>query len=1354
MGKISDVVSIYSGMSNTVNLKSEFLDLTRNKNRMSGYKPIKSHREIFLKIAGSMLPIENKVHLLVGHYGTGKSHLLLMLANYFSQTLDQPELKTFFVNFDQADKTISKQVQSIRGESRYLVAIPDYDSKEDFSENLLTALEEAFQREGFNHEIDSIYKEAIRLLEAWEEESKNDVDPLYKFSAFSEILTRDYANYNSITLLKSGMNNYEKNALNVFQEIYKKLIGTNFRYNASNIVHILKDILNSEIFKKNFKGVVFLYDEFDYTLKNRRISIEVVQQFAELCKTSNQIIFIGSLHKELSAFSNEYSAADFRTVQERFKTISMRTEGLEEIVTAIVHVEKENDIFKKEVQPSLQQVYQQIGDLKRLGLFAWLTPMEIQTKIIDAVYPLHPLTMGCLLKLSTTIGSSNRTLFTFLGGEGADENNNYSYRSFINNTNLKNDHGVLNFYTTDLLIDYFQRELDINSADLRETIKKIVIAYHSSVKEFKNNQSENDLFPESETLFNRIIKLMLLFEIIGISNSEVNLLFGLNMQTMQRKNLQNALKLLVQQKIIFFNPTSKVYEFRRGTDMDWDSYIKVEKERLIENNDYNMTNDFLDVFKVSGSDIFLDAKKYNSVVNSDKRLLRRFELMKNFGKDFEEKGDYFVYLENNLLQEKNWKDSYDGVIIYIIAETEEEVKQSREIVKNNNSNYIIVVIPENPIPISEAYLNLKAALLIKQSQDYADAPIADQARLDESYIGDINKGYVKIYNDERTKYLSGRSATWFGESGQILETKPSSEQEPVNKFLKNLYKKFNNINDEEVNKTHKSISPNKKMILKDAIDRLLESGQILEIQTNFGHDKGFIRYLKNVFYNKRMLRKVKEEGVKLYCEIEKDLTKYENVFPALVDMINEINNSDKIQIINLLNKYLTAPYGLGEVALKLFFAFIIKYFGDELAFKKNPLEPGEVSIQSAQQVEDVINRKYVDSIFEKRTLDDQQKALIIEMYKKFSTEQIPVGYKPRLSEVVEKLNIWLENRTLLAKSEDFYDKKETKDFLQLLKSSQHMDNYSFMFTKLQTVSGFDQDTLLTKEIQEKIISKVLDIKKEIETKTDEIKNRVFEGFCEIFFTATKTSTDLIVAINIWYKSLDTNQTDLTASWHNNTSKQLIVNLKNTQDIDSTIYDKIPNSPDYGLGKIDFWNVNNLNVYLDKIRDGKKLIEENKILVDLPIIKVTNGEKKESAYGENVQIKYDNIEVIEISIVLPKNATEVWISHNNEDPKSASAQKLIIKKERIHKPSKLDETLNLVSTNGSGQFSKTMSVNIVDKSIGMVRERTFGFDVEKPKNFKETKSVLKNLIHKFITDKAINAKEALIALKEILRELDQ
>jgi len=502
-----------------------------------------------------------------------------------------------------------------------------------------------------------------------------------------------------------------------------------------------------------------------------------------------------------------------------------------------------------------------------------------------------------------------------------------------------------------------------------------------------------------------------------------------------------------------------------------------------------------------------------------------------------------------------------------------------------------------------------------------------------------------------------------------------------------------------------------------------------------------------------MLLKVREDGVKLVCELEKDTAKYESVFPALSDIIDEIKGSDKIQVIQLLNKYQAAPYGLGEVALELFLAFVVKYFGDELAFKKNPYELGEVSLQSFEQIEDIVNRKYSEAVFEKRSLDQYQVALMIELYKGFSNEALPAGYTPRLAEVAGKLNDWFAGLPPLARSEDFYQDQNIKSFLQLLKSSQHMDNYRFLFSELQAVCGFEKDTMLTKEVKNKIITCTKGYKKEIESKLDEVKNKVFEGFCDIFAASTKTSSDLISAIDAWYKSLDSNQTDLTASWHHNTSKQLVLHLKNTQNIEATIYEKIPGTPDYGLGKIESWNVDNVTTYLEKIRDGKKIIEENKILVDLPVVEVKNGEKNTSPYGDDVQVKFDDKNDVELTIELPGNAKEIWISYNNENPISANTQKEVIKHKKKYKPVRPNETLKLVSIDGSGHFSKLMTVQLVEKSVGMVRERTFGLDIDKPKNSKETKGLLRNLIDKFLTDKAITRQEMVTTLKEILRDFE-
>ena len=136
--------------------------------------------------------------------------------------------------------------------------------------------------------------------------------------------------------------------------------------------------------------------------------------------------------------------------------------------------------------------------------------------------------------------------------------------------------------------------------------------------------------------------------------------------------------------VFFYNDISKVYEFRTGTGIiDWKKVISVEKQQLIQSGEFDVAEGFLDIYKVSGQERFLSAKKYNSVKSTDRQLLRAFEMVKDFGQKKElEDGtsiDYFDYCERELFENRFWKDSYDGVVIYIIVETNDDIKQAKKL---------------------------------------------------------------------------------------------------------------------------------------------------------------------------------------------------------------------------------------------------------------------------------------------------------------------------------------------------------------------------------------------------------------------------------------------------------------------------------------------------------------------------------------------------------------------------------------------------------------------------------------------------------------------------------------------------
>ena len=151
MAKIKEVLDIQRSYSTQVELRSEYFDLERREERMTHYKPIKAHRAAFERIAEGLYRQNNKrSYILSGSFGTGKSHLLMMAASYFSSPSSTPEMKKFFDNYDLAEQEEevkdkkAAQLRNLRSEGEFLVSICDYASP-DFETNLLRAIRETLE---------------------------------------------------------------------------------------------------------------------------------------------------------------------------------------------------------------------------------------------------------------------------------------------------------------------------------------------------------------------------------------------------------------------------------------------------------------------------------------------------------------------------------------------------------------------------------------------------------------------------------------------------------------------------------------------------------------------------------------------------------------------------------------------------------------------------------------------------------------------------------------------------------------------------------------------------------------------------------------------------------------------------------------------------------------------------------------------------------------------------------------------------------------------------------------------------------------------------------------------------------
>ena len=117
MAKTADLVKLKTGYANFVELKSAFEEAQENADRMAMYRPTRAHRRAFERLSqGLYQPNDKKFYLLSGSYGTGKSHLSLMFANFLSRSSGASEIKGFYDNYEKLDPEKTKTLRNIRND--------------------------------------------------------------------------------------------------------------------------------------------------------------------------------------------------------------------------------------------------------------------------------------------------------------------------------------------------------------------------------------------------------------------------------------------------------------------------------------------------------------------------------------------------------------------------------------------------------------------------------------------------------------------------------------------------------------------------------------------------------------------------------------------------------------------------------------------------------------------------------------------------------------------------------------------------------------------------------------------------------------------------------------------------------------------------------------------------------------------------------------------------------------------------------------------------------------------------------------------------------------------------------------
>ena len=124
----------------------------------------------------------------------------------------------------------------------------------------------------------------------------------------------------------------------------------------------------------------------------------------------------------------------------------------------------------------------------------------------------------------------------------------------------------MNLYTPDRLYEYLANGLSSDDRELRETIRDIVRDYENSRRELNriaNVDAELKILLLDDSEIDRVLKMVLLFQIVGIDTRSENLAFALYMTTEAEKGaLPESADELVSRGVLWLDKAAKAYRIQ------------------------------------------------------------------------------------------------------------------------------------------------------------------------------------------------------------------------------------------------------------------------------------------------------------------------------------------------------------------------------------------------------------------------------------------------------------------------------------------------------------------------------------------------------------------------------------------------------------------------------------------------------------------------------------------------------------------------------------------------------------------------------------------------------------------------
>lgn len=1121
MSRLKDIVKINKKFQKSINMRLDYNQL----DKIQSYIPTRASMQVLKQYLYQISQNKgDKSTILIGPYGKGKSHLLLVLLALVSRAnislqignrsddidvqkavRDSIESGNSVADRQEVIKALVEKVryvdsdagdyaeQLVKSQRPYLPVLVS-NTNGDLGKAFLLALKEGLERDGLEALVPHTYfDEAISTIVQWKAKY---VDTYEKFKKYLREEKIEEAAF--MKCLKK----YDEKALIFFQEIYPKLTsgGVFEPMVQMDVMTLYKSVNETLCTEYGYGGIVLVFDEFSkfvegYPKERFSGAMEQLQNICELANhTKEQALHVILVaHKAMKEYKNilpkevinAYTGVEGRIGEIRF-TVSLQN-SYELIQNAIY---KEEALFEKEVAVTEKFRCVQSESYVLPYFHSAFSKEEFETIVMRGCFPLTPVAAYLLLKISEKAVQNERTVFTFIAHE-----ERYSMAHFIQEQRemdsmyvtagriydyfssiFKNDNSNVTFHNEWLKAEYALSRINAKEKVEQDVHLQVNLQHSRYTAEVKNVQAESE---------KEVIKTVALIRMVGkqddmLAKDDV-IRLGAGLELEEYKRVMECLK---REQILLFRSRTHTYSFKNNIGVD------IEKEiNQVKNVRFQKINLCAELEKVSELEYELP-KRYNQKYTMTRYFRYQFMTVENFLRL--SKAEYL------------FEDKFaDGKIIALVKTEEVFTEEIIAHLKQLEDERIVVIEPREIFSQEDNLKKILAIRYLKADEEFLEHNKALEQELnlyEEDLLFEVNAALEQYYLP-----LHGNCTVLYGTKQYKTEAENMQKVDSrFNQLLSHICEQYYcyapRINNELINKRQLTTQ------MKKARTRIIE---------NILGEKNFSVYCKGTTPEATIFRAVFVKTGLVKLRDEEKILSYEKD-EGVLEVLEEIRRfmegaAGKKQCFSLLYDILQGKkFGVRKGILPLYLSYGFSLWTETPVIYLGAKEV-QLDVRTIENINQSPEQYYL--YMEKQTVEKEKylaglERLFLDMDRKWEEKK---KNKNRLLLLSDSIHNWYcslpQCSTVFSIPEESEQRQEGLRVFRSMFRKLERNPREVLLEKLPNAFG-------TSENYEQLLKDITFIKKEMEGYIETVKISAIDLTKEVFGFGKKD--DLLQCLRGWY----------------------------------------------------------------------------------------------------------------------------------------------------------------------------------------------------------------------------------------------